>query len=304
MKKFIIASNDAEQTVFKFLKKVYKTTPLSVIYKWFRKKDIKVNNQRINDKNLILHENDEVIVFDSNQIQKRVELKPVSFANLQVVYEDENILIANKPANVEVHSEFNDSLDDMVRSFLHDKGEYNPDQEQSFVVSHVHRLDKLTSGLVIYAKNKASANVLLTAIQNKNQIEKYYLLETQRGFPEALKAEGSIFYDQNAQRSFYQDKIKENKPEVKSAITEFKLLETLPNASLVEAKLITGRKHQIRATLAFYQFPILNDFKYGGKKLNHERMIFLKAYRLIFKDLPEPLSYLNETEIKLKPDFE
>jgi 23S rRNA pseudouridine955/2504/2580 synthase len=251
-----------------------------------------------------LHENDEVIVFDSNQIQKRVELKPVSFANLQVVYEDENVLIANKQANVEVHSEFNDSLDDMVRSYLHDKGEYNPDQEQSFVVSHVHRLDKLTSGLVIYAKNKASANVLLTAIQNKNQIEKYYLLETQRGFPEALKAEGSIFYDQNAQRSFYQDKIKENKPGVKSAITEFKLLETLPNASLVEAKLITGRKHQIRATLAFYQFPILNDFKYGGKKLNHERMIFLKAYRLSFKDLPEPLSYLNETEIKLKPDFE
>jgi 23S rRNA pseudouridine955/2504/2580 synthase len=263
-----------------------------------------VNNQRINDKNLILHENDEVLVFDSNQVQKRVELKPVSFTNLKVVYEDDNLLIVDKPANIEVHSEFNDSLDDMVRSYLHDKGEYNPDQEQSFVVSHIHRLDKLTSGLVIYAKNKASANVLLTAIQNKNQIEKYYLLETQSGFPESLKAEGSIFYDQNAQRSFYQDKIKENKPGVKSAITEFKLLETLPKASLVEAKLITGRKHQIRATLAFYQFPILNDFKYGGKKLNHERMIFLKAYRLIFKDLPEPLSYLNETEIKLKPEFE
>jgi len=233
-----------------------------------------------------------------------VELKPVSFTNLKVIYEDENLLIVDKPANVEVHSEFNDSLDDMVRSYLHDKGEYNPDQEQSFVVSHVHRLDKLTSGLVIYAKNKASANVLLAAIQNKNQIEKYYLLETSSGFPETLRAEGSIFYDQNAQRSFYQDKIKDNKPGVKTAITEFKLLEQLPKASLVEAKLVTGRKHQIRATLAFYQFPILNDFKYGGKKLNHERMIFLKAYRLIFKDLPAPLAYLNDTEIKLKPDFE
>jgi len=303
MQKFTINKNDANQTIFKFLKKVYKSTPLSVIYKWFRKKDIKINDQRISDKNLILNEGDQVIVFDSNKTEKRDNFKPVDFQKLVVIYEDENILIADKPFNLEIHSEFNDSLDQMVRSYLMKKKEYNPETAQSFVVSHVHRLDKLTAGLVIYAKNKVSLDILLKAIQDKNLVEKYYVLRTKPNFPEKLVGEGWVFYDEKIKKTQYKDKIIGSEKRYKQARTIFKLLSTNKDYSLVEAKLETGRKHQIRATLSFYNFPILNDFRYGGKKVNKERMIYLKAYRLIFRNLPEPLSYLNNLEIALDKNF-
>jgi len=303
MQKFIITKDDANQTIFKFLKKVYKSTPLSVIYKWFRKKDIKVNDQRISDKNLVLNEGDLVLVFDSNKVEKRDKFNLVDFKNLNVVYEDRNILIADKPFNLEIHSEFNDSLDQMVRSYLMSKNEYNPETAQSFVVSHVHRLDKLTTGLVIYAKNKVSLDILLKAIQDKNLIEKYYVLRTKPNFPEKLIAEGWVFYDEKIQKTQYKDKIISSEKRYKKAKTVFKLLSENKDYSLVEAKLETGRKHQIRATLSFYNFPILNDFRYGGRKVNKERMIYLKAYRLIFKNLSEPLSYLNNLEIALDKNF-
>ncbi|SYV96473.1 ribosomal large subunit pseudouridine synthase C, partial [Mycoplasma putrefaciens] len=73
-----------------------------------------------------------------------------------------------------MHSTYNPCLDDMVKSYLVDKKEYHPKKENSFVISHIHRLDKLTSGLVIYAKNKTSMDILTNAIKNKDQIEKYY----------------------------------------------------------------------------------------------------------------------------------
>jgi 23S rRNA pseudouridine955/2504/2580 synthase len=203
-----------------------------------------------------------------------------------------------------MHTDFNDSLDKMVRAYLFNQKAYDPERENSFVVSHVHRLDKLTSGLVIYAKNKMSLDILLTAIQNHHQIEKYYLLETKPNFPQSLIAKGWIIYDQNLKKSVYKDKIISSDKNYKTALTTFTLLESHQNYSLVEAQLTTGRKHQIRASLSFYGFPIINDFKYGGKKVNQKRMIYLKAYKLSFNNLPDPLAYLNNLVIEISTSFD
>ncbi|ATG97613.1 pseudouridine synthase [Mesoplasma lactucae] len=299
MKTYIVKDNDANQSVFKFLKKMYSTTPLSVIYKWFRKKDIKLNGKRISDQKIVLKAGDEVVVYDNNDPVMRDKFEKVNYDLLDVVYEDENILVANKPANIEMHSEFNISLDNMVKSYLIDKKEYNPEDSQSFVVSHVHRLDKLTQGLVIYAKNKPSLDELLDAIKTK--IDKKYVLRTRVGFPKDLVAKGFIYYDQDEQLSIYTNH--KNDRRAKECETDFKVLSENKDFSLVEATLKTGRKHQIRASVSYFNFPIINDFRYGGMKINNEKMIFLKAYKIIFHNLNAPLQYLNETIIEISKDF-
>ncbi|AUF83809.1 RluA family pseudouridine synthase [Mesoplasma syrphidae] len=296
MTKFTVNKNDSQQTLFKFVKKSYSTTPLSVIYKWFRKGDVKLNGKRIKDQKYLIHENDIIEVYDTNKPAVRDEFKYVEWQGMMVAYEDENIIIINKEANIEMHSPINVSLDDMVKSYLYDHEEYDPEQENSFVVSHVHRLDKLTSGLVMYAKNKVALDILLTAVQNKNDIEKYYIAKVSNHFKKSFTAKGWIWYDQDQQISIFSE---EEKPGYKYCETKFEVVLEQDEFNVIEAQLLTGRKHQIRATLAYYGYPIVNDYRYKGIKINSERMIFLSASKLVFKKLPEPLAYLNEEIIEL-----
>ncbi|WP_026389576.1 pseudouridine synthase [[Acholeplasma] multilocale] len=296
MTKFTVNNNDENQTLFKFVKKSYSTTPLSVIYKWFRKGDIKVNGKRIKDQKYLIKASDVVEVYDTNKPVVRDEFKYVDWQGMMVAYEDENIIIINKEPNIEMHSPINISLDDMVKSYLYDHDEYNPEVENSFVVSHVHRLDKLTSGLVMYAKNKQALDVLLKAIQNKNDIEKYYVAKVDSRFKKGFISKGWITYDQEKQVSIYTE---QEKPGYKYCETKFDVILEQDDATIIEAQLLTGRKHQIRATLAYHGYPIINDFRYGGRKINTERMIFLSASKLIFKKLPAPLDYLNGEQVEL-----
>ncbi|PPE04162.1 pseudouridine synthase [Williamsoniiplasma lucivorax] len=298
MRKFEIKKNDENQTILKFLKKVYSLTPLSVIHKWLRKGDVKINGQRIKDKTTILKLADQVEVYDSSKPVLRDNFKIVQDLNLKVVYEDDNLLVVDKPANVEMHSPINESLDDIVKTYCFNKGEYNPQEENSFVVSHVHRLDKLTAGLVIYAKNKISLDILLEAFKNHDLIDKYYLAQVyKRHWTGDFTAKGWIDYDPEIQKSLYSERKRDF---FKSAETVFKLIKEEGDILLIEAHLITGRKHQIRATLEYFQLPIINDFRYGGHKINHDKMIFLTAYKIVFGQLPGQLAYLNHKVVELK----
>ncbi|ATZ16766.1 23S rRNA pseudouridine955/2504/2580 synthase [Williamsoniiplasma luminosum] len=297
MTKFEIQKNDQNQTIFKFLKKTFSSTPLSVIHKWFRKSDIKINGKKIKDPQIILKLNDLVEVYDSNKPIVRDNFKMVENLDLEIVYEDENILIINKEANVEMHSPINESLDDMVKTYCFNQGIYDPQKENSFVVSHVHRLDKLTSGLVIYAKNKMSLDILLKAFKDHELIDKYYLIKVRKQhWTGDFEAKGWIDYDPKMQKSFYSETEKDF---YKTAETRFRLIETNEDSLLIEGHLITGRKHQIRATLEYYNLPIINDFRYGGEKINNEKMIYLRAYKIVFGKLPNELEYLSDKVIEL-----
>lgn len=299
MNKFIANQNDDNQTLFKFLKKNYKTTPLSVIYKWLRKGDIKINDKRIKDKDYLIKANDEIVVYDNNKPVLRDNFKKIKDYTLDIVYEDSNILVVLKPYNVEVHSPVKESMDDIVKSYLVDSNQYNPSEENSYVVSHVHRLDKLTSGLLIYAKNKQAHDTLVEAIQDKDKIEKYYRCKIDVPVTESLNAKGWIKYDSIIQKSVFSE---EFKPDYKEATTIFNVvsLDVTNEQTELEVQILTGRKHQIRATLEYYGASIINDSRYSGTMINNEKMIFLFANKLVFNGFEGNLENLNGKIIEIE----
>lgn len=293
--------NDVNQTIFNFIKKMFRTTLLSVIYKLFRNKKIKVNNEIIKKRNYKLKLGDEIIIFDKNLIITERYKQPKFFAlnslKLKIVYEDQNILVVDKLHGIEMHSTTNVSLDAMVRNYLIEKKEYFPKNEQSFIISHLHRLDKLTRGLVLYSKNKITLDLLLKKINQKEYIEKKYLAKCEGVILENnFTITGYLYKNNNNQKIIFTKTIRQ---QTKIVSTHFKVQRRLINATWLEATLITGRKHQIRASLSYLRHPIINDVKYGGKRITKEHMIALYATTLVFHKLPNYLRYLNEKVIKI-----
>ncbi|AOG60071.1 ribosomal large subunit pseudouridine synthase C [Spiroplasma helicoides] len=294
---FEINKNDENQTIFNYIKKNFKNTSLSIIYKWFRTGKVKLNDKKVKDLKTILNNGDLVRVFDTSTPVKRVVDTNSDFSKLVIIYEDENILIVDKDSNVEMHSNFNDCLDSMVRSYLISTKQYDIDSETSFVVSHIHRLDKLTQGLVIYAKNKKTLDTLLTAIQDKDLIEKYYLAKLEENTIKLGQIDGFINYDSEDKKAKFS--VKEVK-RYKNCSQIHKWFDEKSN--ILEIRLLTGRKHQIRAICEFYKCPILSDFRYGAKRTT-KKSIALIAYKLKFNNFTDHLSYLNDKEFMSKKTF-
>ncbi|AUM62362.1 pseudouridine synthase [Spiroplasma monobiae] len=292
-----VNQNDVDQTIFNFIKKNFKSTNLSIIYKWFRKGKIKINDVRIKDTKVKIKLDDEITIYDSSQAEKRDQFVEVDFSDLEIVYEDENILIVDKQPNLEVHSPININLDQMVKSYLKNKGEYKPEEENSFVISHVHRIDKLTKGLVVYAKNKITLDILIKELNNKSKFVKLYLAKTENQNLQTGKVNGYIKYDNDNQKARFRIEKFNNTKKVEQINT---LID--PENNIYEIQILTGRKHQIRAVCDFYKAPICKDFRYGAKR-SHLREIDLIAYKLVFNDFEEHLAYLNGTEYKSKYKF-
>ncbi|AXK50785.1 pseudouridine synthase [Spiroplasma alleghenense] len=291
-----VQSNDTGQSLFKFIKKRYSDTPLSVIYKWFRTGKIKVNGKKIRDQKFLINLGDEIMVFDTNRTLVRDNFKEADFSDLEIVYEDNNILIVDKPHNLEIHSPINIALDDQVKSYLVSKGEYAPEEENSFVVSHVHRIDKLTRGLVIYAKNRQALESLSEAINDKNKIKKTYWANLERKVNNNLEAVGWIKYDSDLQKAIFQEDEDEGYKKVQTSFYPF----ATENGNWVEIILQTGRKHQIRATLEYFDNPVVNDFRYGYQNRTGQKSIMLFAIEISFHNLNSPLEYLNDQKFDIK----
>ena len=304
MLKIIVNKNDSGQTIIKFLKKIIDLKSKVNIYKLFRTKDIKVNNKVEKDPKFIINENDEILIF-SNDIILKEQRDVIKKTNLVpvVYYEDENILIVLKEHGLLIHNVYGESLDNVVKNYLIDKKEYDPQTTQSFVISHIHRLDKLTKGLVIYAKNKKTLDLLLKRINDKKYINKFYLLKCEGAIKEkSFSISGYIYQDSEIEKMVFTEQNVDKYS--KNCQTNFKLLEVgKDNNSILEAELITGRKNQIRASLEFYQHPIINDYKYGGNKIINNKKILLFAYKIIFNNFEGHLSYLNNKIISMDVDF-
>ena len=172
MKKLVIDQYDDHQRIDKYLKKVLVQAPSSLIYKMLRKKDVKVNGKRVKE-NYILHSGDEVELFLYEDKFKEYT-KPLTIYELpitfKVVYEDAHILIVDKPAGLLVHEDINESvntLSNQVLTYLHQKGEYDPEKNISFTPGPVHRLDRNTSGLVIFGKDMRALQDLNTMMKTR-----------------------------------------------------------------------------------------------------------------------------------------
>ncbi|WNE40612.1 MAG: Ribosomal large subunit pseudouridine synthase C [Mycoplasmataceae bacterium] len=292
MLNFIIKKEESDQTIISFLKKRFKTTPLSLIYKLFRNKKIKSNGKDVRYYHHRLKIGEKIDIFDNYLKQSsHTIIYPLSQDKLyfETVYEDNNLMIVLKEHNIAMNS-----LDNAVRYYLAEKNpkEYQQQAEKLFILIAAHRLDKLTKGLVIYPKNSSVKRVLYKAIADKEQITKKYLAiceKTPKNFlPNYIS--GYLIKDNKAQKMIFS--LKSDNPQAKFCALEVKKITEKNNYQLLEITLHTGRKHQIRSILSYFGLPIIGDKKYGSK-IEIKNKIFLFAYIIAFNNLTSPLSYLN-----------
>ena len=292
-----ITNKDANQRVDKYLKKYLNEAPLSFIYKLFRKKDVKINKHWVKE-NYILQEGDELSVYVTDQQLKDFNKpKEIEKADLKhpIIYEDENILIINKPRGLLVHGDENEkvvTLSNEVLNYLYFKGEYDP-KDKGFAPAPAHRLDRNTSGLVVFAKNLISLQELEELFKNKDNIEKEYLALVKGKIDHKMEIDAPLLKDENSGTV----RISKNG---KTALTIVNKFKNYGDFSLVKVVILTGRTHQIRVHLASIDHPVIGDAKYGDFKLNKEfkdlygfENQFLHAYCLSFGKLNGHLSYLS-----------
>lgn len=310
MKKIEIGSNEAGQRLDKFLRKLLKDVPLSAIFKALRKGDIRVNGKKQKEK-YPLQEGDLVEI---RYIQSKREVKEnfiqVDASGLKIVFEDENLVIVEKWPGVLVHSDSNSqepTLTDYVLSYLKNKGDYVPENELTFTPAPCNRLDRNTSGMVMFGKNFESLRLLNEIIREGN-VEKYYNTLVKGKVKDGLYT-GYILKNETENISKIYDK---KVPNSKAIEMEVKTVKTNGAFSFLEINLITGRSHQIRAHLSHLGSPVIGDSKYGDKKVNSffENKFglnyqYLYAYKLIFRNTSGKLEYLNNKTIahSLPPIF-
>lgn len=298
MKEIQIRKNDAGQRLDRFVGKAVPLLPESLLQKYIRLKRIKRNGKgakrdvRLVEGDVLqLYINDE---FFEKPTEHNAWLK-IATPRLDIVYEDENILLADKKPGVLCHSagEWSwDTLISNIQAYLRQTGEWDPKAENAFTPALCNRIDRNTGGIVIAAKDAETLRVINEKIRDR-EIDKRYLCIT-AGRPKKPEGRVECFLlkdEKKKQVSVYHKPI----PGGKTAITDYKVLETRGELSLVEIGLETGRTHQIRATMADLGCPLLGDGKYGRGDVNRrygETRQALYAYKLTF-DLPTDAGHLN-----------
>ncbi|MEG2199773.1 MAG: RluA family pseudouridine synthase, partial [Anaerovorax sp.] len=174
-----ITENEDNQRLDRFLKKYFKSAPLSYIYKLIRK-DVKLNGRRAKIETMLVSGDELCIYVSEEEAQSYQEQKerPMAKKQFQIAYEDENIIVVVKPFGLLTHGdhlEKKNHLANQVSGYLAEKGEYKPGRERTFVPSPVNRLDRNTTGLVIFGKNNKSLQSLNKMIREKGYVRKYYL---------------------------------------------------------------------------------------------------------------------------------
>lgn len=296
-----VGKNDAGQRLDKFLSKAVKGLPMSLMYKYIRTKKIKVNRART-QQNYMLVEGDEIQLFireeffdiPSKDQDALFRIQP----KLEIVYEDENIMLLNKRPGVLVHEDVAATENTLVlhmKAYLAQKGEYDPNAEQSFAPALCNRIDRNTGGIVIAAKNAEALREMNQKIR-EDRLRKFYLCAV-HGIPKQKQATLYGWLRKNSADNMVE--ISDKKCDgFKNIITKYKVLKETDGASLLEVELVTGRTHQIRAHLAHIGHPLMGDGKYGINRRERERGYkyqALYAYRLKFDfaDKSGVLGYLD-----------
>lgn len=306
-----VKKNDAGQRLDKFLMKCMPTCPASLIYKSIRIKKIKVDRKRCTPEQILV-ENQTVQLFLSDDFfvkENEETFRQIKNPMLDVRYEDENLLICDKAPGMPCHSDKNENFNtliDNIKAYLFIKGEYKPEDENSFSPALCNRIDRNTGGLVISAKNADTLRYINDKIK-KREIEKKYLLAVHGIFPENSKTgtlKDFLVKDKDNNTVTVVDK---NFPGAKTAITHYKVLAEQNGLSLVEAKLETGRTHQIRVQFASAGYPLLGEGKYGINREDRRRGYNHQALYSYYLKIDNIEVYAEKNKIaflKEFPDFE
>ncbi len=312
MIRITIDKNDAGQRLDRFLRKYLKNAPLSTVYKIIRK-DVKVNGRRMHKEDS-LQEGDELFLYLSEEDLKKYttagEPRRSPKRTFQNIYEDDSVLIVSKPAGLLVHGdsrEKKDTLVNQVTDYLIRSGAYVPRVEKTFSPAAANRLDRNTSGLVVFGKDAPSLRTLAAMFREKGSVDKRYLTVVRGRMKEPLHLRGTLKKDQRSNRSAVRldgsgaiGSGINGASDEKAVETKVRPLFSSASATLAEVQLITGRTHQIRAHLSAAGYPIAGDPKYGDPEWN--RMLaqkcglkrqFLHAYRLSMVHAGDALQHLE-----------
>lgn len=312
MKEIKVTKNDSGQRIDRFLSKSF---PLGQgqICKLTRKNCIKLNGKKCKPDTHI-EENDIIKLFvPDDMLIPKAKADPDDFTGvsdkIDIVYEDENILLVDKPVGMVVHEDESgdsDTLINRIKSYLYHKGEYRPENELSFAPALCNRIDRNTCGIVIAAKNAESLRILNQKIRDRELTKLYLCIACGKVTPESATL--TAYLEKNSETNTV--KISDRKTKSNLTIkTKYKVLAYNGENSLLKVDLLTGRTHQIRAHLAYIGHPLLGDGKYGSNKLNRQygfKYQALCSYELEFKFTTDAgcLSYLNGKKFKTKaPDF-
>ena len=308
MKTLDINKNDAGQRLDKFLTKAVKALPLALVYKYIRLKKIKVNGKRA-EISYRLNEGDKVELYIKDEFfepSAADNAYKILTPKIDVVYEDSEIIICDKRPGMLSHSGGGEEINTLIghiKAYLYQKGEYDPDNENSFAPALCHRLDRNTGGLVIAAKTAAALRRVNSEIKESNVVKKY--LCAVHGTLEKKESvlTGYLLKDEetNTVTVYNKRPLSEN---VKTIVTEYKVIAENGGLSLLDVALITGRTHQIRAHFASAGHPLLGDGKYGVNRNDKKAGYKYQALYSYYLKLDGREYYADKSKIWFLKEFQ
>lgn len=281
MKKFIVEKGDEGQTSLKYIKRILKEAPNSFIYKMMRKKNIVLNGKKM-EGNEKLSVGDEIKFFLSDDTfdnfspaQSDISLEEyreayARFGTPEIVYEDDNILMINKPVDMLSQKARSGDLtaNEWLVGYLLNKGDVNASSLKSFMPSVCNRLDRNTGGILLFGKTVRGTNTLNLMLRDRT-LDKYYLTAVHGKVKEKRTYEGYLWKNEETNAVKVTDSEIPGSSYIKTGYEPFEYLEN-NDISILKVKLYTGKSHQIRAHLAYLGFPVVGDFKYGNRKVSEE----------------------------------